>query len=122
MLVDATVVPEPDVVVVVDPELEAVLDEDVAPEVVAAVLLPAAAVAAPIAEVTSDERSIEPTLVETKLATGSDPFDAAAALLDPSSLPQAARVSVARAHNTALRMCERAAKVKCVIVTTPVRR
>jgi len=37
LLVDATVVPEPDVVVGVDPELEAVLDEDVVPEVVAAV-------------------------------------------------------------------------------------
>jgi hypothetical protein len=121
LLVDATVVPDPDVVVVVDPELEAVLVEDVVLDVVAAVCLPAAAVAALTGVVTSDERSIEPTFGETKLATESDPLDAAAALLDPSSLPQAARVSVARAHSTALRMCERAAKAKCVIVTTPVR-
>ena len=59
--------------VAVDPELEAVVDEDVVLEVVAAVLPPAAAVAALIAEVTSDERSIEPTFGETKLATESEP-------------------------------------------------
>jgi hypothetical protein len=119
LLADATVEPEPGVVVVVDPELEAVFDEDGVLEVFAAVCPPAAAAAALLGEVASDVRSIEPTFVETTLAIGSDPLDAAAALLDPSSLPQAARVSVARAHSTALRMCERAAKVKFVICHYP---
>jgi hypothetical protein len=122
LLVDATDVPEPDVVVVVDPELEAELDEDVVPEVVAAVCVPAAAVEAPVGVVTPDERLITPAFGETKVATELDPVAAAevaAEPLDPSSLPQAARVSVARVHSTTLRTCERAAKAKCVMCHYP---
>jgi hypothetical protein len=122
LLVDATVVPEPDVVVVVDPELEAVLDEDVVPEVVAAVCVPAATVVVPVGVVIPDERSITPVLGETKVATELDPVaaaDVAAEPLDPSSLPQAARVSAARVHSTALRTCGRTAKAKCVICHYP---
>jgi hypothetical protein len=120
LLVDATVVPEPDVVVVVDPELEAVLDEDVVPEVVAAVCVPAVAVVVPVGVVIPNERSITPAFGETKVATELDPAaDVAAEPLDPSSLPQAARVSVARVHSTALRTCGRTAKAKCVICHYP---
>jgi hypothetical protein len=120
--VDATVEPEPDVVVVVDPELEAVLDEDVVPEVVAAVCVPAAAVVPPVGVVTPDVRLITPAFGVTKVATELEPAaDVAAEPLDPSSPPQAARVSVARVQSTTLRTCARTAKAKCVIVTTPVR-
>jgi hypothetical protein len=121
LLVDATVVPEPDVVVV-EAELEAVLDEDVVPEVVAAVCVPAAAVVVPVGVVTPDERSITPAFGEIKVVTELDPVaavDVAAEPLDPSSLPQAARVSVARVHSTTLRTCGRTAKAKCVICHYP---
>ena len=122
LLVDATVEPEPDVVVVVDPELEAVLlDEDVVPEVVAAVCVPAAAVVLPVGVVTPDKRLITPAFGETKVAAELELADVAAEALDPSSPPQAARVSVARVQSTTLRTCAGTAKAKCVIVTTPVR-
>jgi hypothetical protein len=119
--VDATVVPAAGVVVagvvvVVDPEFEAVDDE-----AVAVLGVPAVAVPALVGAVTSDERSIVPAFADTKLATEPVPAaaDMAAEPLDPSPLPQAARVSVARAHSTTLRMCERAAKVKYVISHYP---
>ena len=124
-VVDATVEPEAGVVVVgdvlvVDPEFEAVLDDDVVVEAVA-VCVPAAAVAALAGVVTSDERSIVPEVGETRLATESDPVaaDVAAEPLDPSSPPQAARVSVARVHSTTLRTFERAPKAKFVICHYP---
>jgi hypothetical protein len=110
--VDATVVPAAGVVVVVDPEFEAV----------AVLGVPAVGVPALAGAVTSDERSIVPAFGDTKLATESDPpaaADVAAEPLDPSSLPQAARVSVARAHSTTLRMCEGAPKAKYVISHYP---
>jgi hypothetical protein len=85
-----------------------VLDEDGVLGVVAAVCGPEAAVPALPGAATSVERSITPVFGETRLATESDPVaaDVAAEPLDPSSPPQAARVSVARAHSTTLRMCE----------------
>jgi hypothetical protein len=87
-------------------------------EVVVAVCVPAAAVAALLGVVTSVERSIMPEFGDTKLATETAPVDsadAAAEPLDPFPLPQAARVSVARVHTTTPRMGERAAKADCVI-------
>lgn len=50
------------------------------------------------------ERSTMPTLEDTGLAAASDAVEAVAALLDPSSPPQAARVSVAKVHRTTLRI------------------
>jgi hypothetical protein len=53
------------------------------------------------------ERSIVPTFGDTSEATESEGAALAAVLLlDPDSLPQAARVSVARVHSTTLRICE----------------
>jgi hypothetical protein len=51
---------------------------------------------------------------DTRLATGSDAVEVAAALLESDPPPQAARVSVARVHRTTLRICGRA-KVNCVM-------
>jgi hypothetical protein len=61
---------------------------------------------------TSDERSIRPTLGDTR---ESEVVDAAAEALDPASEPQAARPNVTRVHNTTLPMCERAAKARFLI-------
>jgi hypothetical protein len=63
----------------------------------------------------SCERSIMPTFGETKLATVVSESVAVAALPDCDSLPQAARVSVARVHRRTLRTCERAARANCVM-------
>jgi hypothetical protein len=149
LLLEATVVvvvvPEvvPEVVLVVVPEagvvvfgaaaLEAVPDEEVAPDATVATVAAVAAVATVAtvatvaAVVTVDaapvfatvavvavvsipcERSIMPTFGDTRLAAESEVVepevvDAAAALLDPSSPPQAARVSVASVHRTTLRI------------------
>jgi hypothetical protein len=59
-----------------------------------------------------DERSIRPTLGATSELLLAE---AAVEALDPASEPQAARPNVTRVHNTALRICERAAKVGFLI-------
>ena len=130
LLLEATVVvvPVPDVVPEVVPEagvvivgaaaLEAVPDEEVTDEapVLDATVTPvdAAPVFATVAVVAvvsiPCERSIMPTFGDTGLAfeseaVESEVVEAAAALLDPDSPPpQAARVSVASAHTTMLRI------------------
>ena len=127
LLLEATVVvvcevppevaPEAGVVVVVfgATALEAVLDEEVVLDATVATVATVAPVdVAPVfatvaVESIPCERSIMPTLGDTRLAVESEAVEsgaveAAAALLDPSPPPQAASVSVASVHRTTLRI------------------
>jgi len=127
LVFDATVVPAAGVVVLVLPVPEVVPGVPLAePDEVAVLeVFEATAVAVDTAPVfdsdvlwvvsTPCERSIIPTFGDTRLATESDAGEVAAALLEPDSPPQAARVSVARVHRRTLRTCERAARVNCVM-------
>ena len=105
------VVPEAGVVTVGAAALDAVPDEEVPEEEFvfdATVPVDAAPVFATVAVVAvvsiPCERSIMPTFGDTRLAVESEAVEAAAALLDPSPPPQAARVSVASVHRTMLRI------------------
>jgi hypothetical protein len=113
LVFDATVVPVPEFALAAEP------DEDAVPE---AVFEAPVAVDTPVfdAEVLSlvsnpCERSIIPTLGDTRLGTESDAVEVAVVLPESDSLPQAARVSVARVHRTTLRICERAARANFVM-------
>ena len=88
------------------PDEELVFDVTVAPVDAAPVFATVAVVA--VASIPC-ERSIMPTFGDTRLAVESEAVtseavEAAAALLDPSPPPQAARVSVASVHRTMLRI------------------
>jgi hypothetical protein len=96
---DATVVPVLDVV----PEL-VLVEVFVLPVVAAAEVFEPATVAVDPAVPIPCERSIIPEFGATRLATESDAVEVAAALPASDSLPQAARVRVARVHRRTLRI------------------